>query len=120
MNGNTAVAMRGPGRMGAMVRSATSIYTYWHGIQPEALRVVDLSGRPRAERLDGTGERLILLAPGQSDAYVNDLLPGRLYCVELGVLEDGRFEPSLGTTPVQTPWLRGEDAPTFPAPYHRS
>ncbi len=111
MNGNTAVAVSGPARVGVMVRSATSIYIYWRGAPGAALRLVDLSGRPRHELLDGCGERRVAVSEAEGGVYVDDLLPGHLYYVEAG---------TLGAGPVQTPWRRPAEGSGFPEPYHRS
>lgn len=120
MNANTAVAVRGEARLGAMVRSATSIFVYWRGAGVTALRILDLSGRPVPELLDAAGARVLPVAPDRSAAYVNGLLPGHLYCVEVGDWDGDRFLSHLGTTPVQTPWQTSAELPAFPAPYHRS
>lgn len=117
MNANTAVGAR----MGVMVRSARSIHVYWRSMeQGLTVRITDLSGHPVAQLLDGTGVRQITPAVGESAVYVEDLLPGHLYYVEVGSLATDGFVPLLALSPVQTPWLPGSDESAFPSQYHRS
>lgn len=118
MNANTAVASLGSARLGAMVRSATGIFVYWRGAGITALRILDLSGRPTPELLDGCGERVMPAAQGTY--YIHDLLPGHLYSVQAGAWDGERFTPLLRTAPVQTPWQASADTSTFPPAYHRS
>lgn len=120
MNANTAVIRTGAGQAGAMVRSGTSLYLYWQGAATVgAVTVVlsDLSGRPPHELLDGDGLRVVEVPAGQTGLYLNDLLPGHLYGVEI-LTELG--SPLFRLGPVQTPWLPNSDPSAFPAPYHRS
>ncbi|HYG60908.1 MAG TPA: hypothetical protein VD902_22755 [Symbiobacteriaceae bacterium] len=120
MSATTAVKEAKEGRLGVMVRTPTELFVYWQGARQAGditLRVSDLSGRPAAQSLDGRGYRDIEAA---STVYVPNLLPGHLYYVEVGRHGPEGFYPLMGAGPVQTPWKPGNDAPEFPAPYHRS
>ncbi len=117
MNANTAVVAR----MGVMVRSARSIYVYWRGVeQGLTIRITDLSGHPVAQLLDGSGVRRIVPGAGESAVYIEDLLPGYIYHVELGQESGAGFVPLLSAATVQTPWLPGTDDSAFASQYHRS
>jgi len=122
MNANTAVAARGPDRMGVMVRSARSLFVYWRVERPcLTVRITDLSGRSVSELLDQTGVRHVTPGAGESAVYVDDVLPGHLYYVELGEASADGFVPLLAAAPVQTPGLPGTDEATSPSSqYHRS
>jgi len=122
LNGSASIGQHGTERLGVMVRSGTSIHVYWTMIGRTALglRVTDLSGRPGAELLDGVGLRVIRLSVESGSLYVEDLLPGRLYHVEVGEMTDRGFTPVLASDPVETPWPVTTDHSAFPEPYHRS
>jgi hypothetical protein len=121
MSAITAVERDGAGALGVMVRTATTLYVYWEGeTSPQVLRVVDVTGRPPAELLDGTGCREITVPPGCRSYYVSDLLPGHLYYVAAGRSGPDGFRPARAVGPVQTPWLDTAGESAFPAPYHRS
>lgn len=123
MSATTAIKMGRPGRLGIMVRTPTEVYVYWrpapaHGPQRLALRILDLTGRPAAESLDGCGYREMEAA---ESVYVSNLLPGHLYVAEVGRTGPEGFAPLLSAGPVQTPWLAAAvDEADYPAPYHRS
>lgn len=121
MGASTCVSEQAGMRLGVMVRTGTELWVYWslpeEAAPVDGLRVVDVTGRPQSESLDGTGERVVAASEsGSGSQYVTDVLPGHLYAVEL--LAQGRVLLSAG--PVQTPWLNAADDSAFPAPYHRS
>lgn len=122
MSAATALAESERGRLGVMVRTPDELFVYWETPQdgPLAIRVLDQSGRPANESLDGCGYRVIPGEGGRSSAYVRNLTPGHLYFVEIGDPGGGGFSPWLGAGPVQTPWRTMADAAAFPSPYHRS
>lgn len=94
----------------ALVKNPYSLVAYWcpppgADLPPDAcLRVVDLSGRPPEQSLDGTGLRLIPLVPGQRIHHVGSLLPDRLYQIQFGQLVSGAFTTVCAAAPVHTPW----------------
>ncbi len=122
MNGSTTVLQQGTERLGVMVRSGTSIHVYWEtaGRAAVGLRVTDLSGRPIDELLDGVGHRVIPLPDESGSLYVEKMLPGHIYHVELGEISDRGFSPVLASRPIETPWPVTIDRSAFPKPYHRS
>lgn len=123
MSAITAIKVGRPGKLGLMVRTPTEVYIYWRPARVSAapllvLRIIDLTGRPAWESLDGCGFRELAAA---ESVYVPNLLPGHLYVAEVGYNGPDGFSPLLSVGPVQTPWV----APTaersdYPAPYHRS
>lgn len=123
MNTNTAVRGTAGARIGAIVRSGTSVWVYWscagdgNGL---AVRVCDLSGRTAPDLLEGSGVRIVQPEPGHSSLYLEHLLPGRPYAVEVGTMTANAFETVLGPVTVETPWQRSAVTSAFPAPYHRS
>lgn len=122
MNGTAAIAQQGNERLGVMVRSGTSIHVYWEATGRTALglTVADLSGRPRGELLDGVGLRVVPLSTETGSLYIEELLPGHIYQVELGEITDRGFSLVLSSRPIETPWPVTTDRSDFPKPYHRS
>lgn len=121
MSATTAMAECREGRLGLMVRTPTEVFVYWRPApgagESLLLRISDLSGRPAEDSLDGTGYRFLEAVAG---VYVPNLLPGRLYYVEVGRRGPDGFVPLGGAGPVQTPWGVTKETAAFPAPYHRS
>lgn len=119
---DAAAVVSGPaGRLGVLVQTRRSLHVYWRlRERPEmlAVRVQDLSGRPAADALDGSGVREVPAPEGEESIYLTGLLPGRPYAVELCA----GGEVLLAAPAVQTPNLphAGDGGLDFPAPYHRS
>jgi len=89
-----------------LVLNSTRMHVYWEvaAAGPLALRVSDLSGRPPAESLDGTGWRLVAVAEAAGRAYLEELPPGHILWVEVGEVRAEGFVPLATAPPVQLPW----------------
>ncbi|MDB4894471.1 MAG: hypothetical protein JWN15_733 [Firmicutes bacterium] len=86
-----------------MVRSATEIWVYWQAAPPQlTLRLEDVSGFPPEAALDGSGLRDVPVLDGATDLYLQELLPGHLYLVQIGEGQGDDFQPVLSAGPVIT------------------
>lgn len=124
---DSCAVQAGPaGEIGVMVQTPRSVYVYWRlatrAPGPLAVRITDLSGRPPHHGLDGRGQRLVDVPPGAGGIYLDQLIPGRPYAVEVGVREGDGLRPLLAAPPVEPPRLpaAGYVPPAFPHPYSRS
>jgi len=63
----------------------------------------------------------VVQVPHQTGSlYLEKLLPGRIYHIELGEMTDRGFSLVLSSSPIETPWPVTNDLAAFPKPYHRS
>lgn len=102
-------------RIRLMVISATTAWCYWQDVPPPGpgvqrqLHLLDLSGRPPEESLDGRGLRIV--AAPERDFLFTTLLPGLIIQAVIGDARGRRFSPLARSNVAALPPDPGAPAP---------